>query len=143
MQLFIDHDPQCHYFTLRGQYPEDFRRICLFDLLANNADRKAGHTILGPDGRIWGIDHGLTFNADPKLRTVIWDFVGEPIPKELLPDVESLYKDLEAGRGVTPALRELLLPEELDAFKQRVKGVLSRPVYPPQPAYRATPWPWL
>ncbi len=81
-----------HYFTLRADptHVERLQRICLFDLVANNADRKAGHCLLGPDGRVYAIDNALTFHAEPKLRTVIWDFSGEPIPASLRADVRRL-----------------------------------------------------
>jgi uncharacterized repeat protein (TIGR03843 family) len=84
LQWFIESDFQEHYFTLYGDAPETRRelaRIALFDYVANNTDRKSGHVLRGDDGRIWGIDHGLCFSSAFKLRTVIWDFAGEPIPR--------------------------------------------------------------
>jgi uncharacterized repeat protein (TIGR03843 family) len=80
VQRFVAFDPEQHYFTLEGTREDDFRRIALFDLVVNNADRKGGHCLLSPDGTIWVIDHGVCFHEEPKLRTVIWSFVGEPIP---------------------------------------------------------------
>jgi len=71
--------------------------MALFDLIANNTDRKAGHCLRGEDGHIWGIDHGLTFHAQPKLRTVIWDFGGEPIPKELLRDLAAYLQGVRSA----------------------------------------------
>ena len=68
--------------------------MCVFDIVANNADRKSGHVLLGDDGRLWGIDHGLCFHRQPKLRTVIWDFADEPVPGPLLDDLERLAADL-------------------------------------------------
>ena len=64
----------------------------------NNADRKAGHCLLGTDGRIWAIDHGLTFSIEPKLRTVLWDYAGEPVPEPLLKDLDCLRTTWRAGR---------------------------------------------
>ena len=61
--------------------------MCAFDVVANNADRKSGHVLKGSDGRLWGIDHGLCFHRQPKLRTVIWDFADEPLPDRLLADL--------------------------------------------------------
>jgi uncharacterized repeat protein (TIGR03843 family) len=80
MQLFIDADFEQHYFTLQddSRYRWDFQAICIFDLVANNTDRKSGHCLLGPDERIWAIDNGLCFAVDFKLRTVLWDFLGRP-----------------------------------------------------------------
>ena len=80
LQLFVAADFEQHYFTLyegRADLHDALRRMCAFDLLANNTDRKSGHCLLGLDGRIWGIDHGLCFAEDFKLRTVIWEFGGE------------------------------------------------------------------
>src|SRR5437899_900102 len=71
----------------------ELQRICVFDAITNNADRKAGHCLLGNDGRIWGIDHGLTFNVQPKLRTVIWDYGGDAIPQSLIDDLRDFRTD--------------------------------------------------
>ena len=73
MQRFIAFDPEQHYFTLEGARDDDFRRVALFDLVVNNADRKGGHCLLASDGTIWVVDHGVCFHEEPKLRTVIWD----------------------------------------------------------------------
>src|SRR5918999_2700568 len=87
VQLYVEPDPRVTYDHLRTRLPHELRRIAVFDCVANNADRKAGHFLLGQhDGQLWGIDHGLTFNAAPKLRTVVWDYCGEPIPEDLLAD---------------------------------------------------------
>ena len=78
IQLFVDAEFEEHYFTLRER-PEHraaLARLCAFDLVANNADRKSGHCLLGRDGRLYAIDNGLCFHVEPKLRTVVWDFVG-------------------------------------------------------------------
>jgi uncharacterized repeat protein (TIGR03843 family) len=85
LQLFMPSHFEQHYFTLRddGDHIEAMQRLCVFDLLANNTDRKSGHVLLGEDGRIWAIDNGLSFHAEFKLRTVIWDFAGEPIPNDI------------------------------------------------------------
>ncbi len=93
LQLFVQHDPLAHYFTLYDEVPEShdaLRRIALFDVVANNADRKGGHVLHGVDGRVWGIDHGLCFAAGYKLRTVVWDFGGDPVPEVLLDAVAPL-----------------------------------------------------
>jgi uncharacterized repeat protein (TIGR03843 family) len=79
VQLFVEHDPNIHYFNFRNTEIQTLRPVVLFDLLINNADRKGGHVILGKDNHIWLIDHGLSFNVDEKLRTVIWDFAGESL----------------------------------------------------------------
>ena len=79
VQLYVEYDRREHYFTLRERFIEDMLRVCAFDVVANNADRKATHTLLGNDGGVWLIDHGITFHAQHKLRTVIWDFAGQPV----------------------------------------------------------------
>ena len=78
------------YPLLMENHLSDFKRTAVFDWLANNADRKVGHCLEDTEGRLWLIDHGLTFNTEPKLRTVIWDFAGQRVPDELLTDLESL-----------------------------------------------------
>ncbi len=97
LQLFIPADFSQHHFTLveEEQHHDRLRAICAFDVVANNADRKSGHCILGEDGRVWAIDNGLCFHTEPKLRTVIWEFAGEPLPAALVEDL--------ARRGAVPA----------------------------------------
>ena len=82
VQLFLQSDYEQHYFTLLegGGREEELRVFCAFDVVANNADRKSGHVLYGADGRLWGIDHGLCFHVQHKLRTVIWDFAGRRSP---------------------------------------------------------------
>ena len=102
LQWFIECDFQEHYFTLFADAPETHRelaRIALFDYVTNNTDRKSGHVLRGDDGRVWGIDHGLCFSADFKLRTVIWDFAGEPIPDALLEDIAPLAESRASRSG--------------------------------------------
>lgn len=139
IQRFVDHDPQEHYFTLYDSHPEthgDLRRMAVFDVLANNTDRKGGHVLRGTDGRIWGIDQGLCFCAPDKLRTVIWEFAGEPVPSELLSAVEQLAEQLPAE------LEELLFPVEQMALQLRAQMLLADPVLPHDETggYRI-PWP--
>jgi uncharacterized repeat protein (TIGR03843 family) len=144
VQWYVEHNPEEHYLTLRDRYTADFHRICLFDWLSNNADRKAGHCLLGADGRIWGVDHGLTFHAEPKLRTVIWDFAGQPIPAPLVRDMGTLLERLESRHASAGELEELLLPQEMAALRRRLGFALQHPRFPDPPAgRRAFPWPWL
>ncbi|HEY8217001.1 MAG TPA: SCO1664 family protein, partial [Acidimicrobiia bacterium] len=98
VQRFVDHDPEEHYFTLLEHHPDRFRQFAAFDVLANNTDRKGGHCLHDlVNDVILGIDHGLTFHRQWKLRTVIWDFAGEPIPPELCADLTRLGGELRAG----------------------------------------------
>ncbi len=137
-QRFIEADFSEHYFSLRdgGHHDEALRRLCAFDLLANNADRKGGHVLVDGAGRIWGIDHGLCFHAEDKLRTVCWDFAGEPLPDAALAACASL------AAGLPGELAALLAPRERRALVARARRLLERPVFPhPDPDERCYPWP--
>jgi len=143
VQLYINSDPEEHFFSLRetGRYDDDFRRIALFDLLINNADRKAGHCLLGNDERIWSIDHGLTFHVDRKLRTVIWDYAGEPLPAACLADLQALAPSLAPGRPLHEDLSGLLAADEIEALRQRLRR-LARLARMPRPGPgRNVPYP--
>src|SRR5215831_5202795 len=95
LQLYIDHDPDTNYFSLDESYADQLRRFAAFDYVINNADRKGGHVLCDGKNRLWGIDHGIGFHIAPKLRTVIWDFAGQPVPSDLLDDMRRLSADLE------------------------------------------------
>jgi len=138
LQWFIECDFQQHYFTLFADAPETHRelaRIALFDYVTNNTDRKSGHVLRGDDGRVWGIDHGLCFSASFKLRTVIWDFAGEPIPDALLEDIAPL------AEAVPPDVAELLDAEEVTALERRVQRLLREGVLPVDRTGMRYPWP--
>jgi uncharacterized repeat protein (TIGR03843 family) len=142
LQLFIRFDAAEHYFTLASERADDFRWIALFDLVVNNADRKAGHCLLAEDGTIWVIDHGVCFSDEPKLRTVIWDFVDEPIPRELLADLTRLGDGLLTGSPVRRSLDALLDPTEIEATAERVRRLVGGGRFPePEPGVRPIPWP--
>lgn len=140
VQLFVESDPTEHFFTLREERADDFRRFAAFDVVANNADRKAGHCLLAPDGTIWAIDHGVCFSMQARLRTVIWDYAGEPVPLEVLEDVRRVVGELRAG-----ALRERMLPhltkEEVDATALRAESLADSARFPVPGPGRAHPWP--
>ena len=120
VQLYVECDRREHYFTLRERFIEDMLRVCAFDVVANNADRKATHTLLGNDGGVWLIDHGITFNAEYKLRTVIWDFAGQRLPHWLLEELESLRDSFDAPGGLAEDLSKLLSRAEVDATRYRL-----------------------
>src|SRR6478735_6775611 len=91
LQWFVDADHSQHYFTIhesRDDLHDRLRAVALFDLIANNTDRKSGHVLIDSDDHVWGIDHGLCFAADFKLRTVVWEFGGEPIGAALLDAIQ-------------------------------------------------------
>jgi uncharacterized repeat protein (TIGR03843 family) len=143
VQLYIDGDHEEHFFSLRetGGYEEAFRRMALFDALVNNADRKAGHCLLGKDGRIWSIDHGLTFHTDYKLRTVIWDYAGEAIPPGWLTDLRGLEEALEPGQSLPTALSDLISEAEIAALLRRLRRLVRRAEMPRPGPGRNVPYP--
>jgi len=130
LQLFIDHDPSNNYYTLKDDHSEELKAISCFDLLANNADRKPGHCILGEDGKVWSIDHGLTFSADMKVRTVIWDFGDEAIPDNLMDAVQRLLGQLLNPQGRLKELLGLLSQDEAAALTQRASWLLNNRTFP-------------
>jgi uncharacterized repeat protein (TIGR03843 family) len=141
VQRFVPFDPMEHYFTLQDRYPGTFRSIAAFDLAVNNADRKGGHCLLGEDGRVWTIDHGVCFHEEPKLRTVIWEFMGEPIPDALVADLRRLGEALAAGASPCDRLATLLVTEEMAALRRRIGVIVAEPVFPSPSGDRPYPWP--
>jgi uncharacterized repeat protein (TIGR03843 family) len=138
VQLFIPADFEQHYFTLREEerHHDRLRRICAFDLVANNADRKSGHCLLGEDGLIYAIDNGLCFHVEPKLRTVIWEFADEPLPPALLEDL----RRLAAGR-VPAAVAALIDADEGRALLKRARALVKIGRFPTDTVGRGYPWP--
>lgn len=141
VQRFVPFDPDAHYFTLEPERADDFRRVALFDVVVNNADRKGGHCLLGEDGTIWVIDHGVCFSEEPhKLRTVIWEHVGEPIDRPLLEDLGRFDRELADG-PTGGALAGLLAGGELAAMRARIGAVLAAGRFPEPGPGRPYPWP--
>ncbi len=142
VQTFVEADFSEHYFTMMESRPSvhhHFRTMATFDLIANNADRKGGHLLLRPeDDTVWGIDQGLCFNVEPKLRTVLWDFAGEKIPKHLRADVERVASMQPGNFG---ALDELLTDDEIATMLERAHRVIERPFFPHPKSDYAYPWP--
>jgi uncharacterized repeat protein (TIGR03843 family) len=138
LQRFVNADFEQHYFTLledEAHHPA-LQRMAVFDILANNADRKGGHCLIDDEGHIWGIDHGLCFHTAHKLRTVIWDFADEEIAEDLIADVAAFVQ-----RGLTPALRHLLHGDEPEALLHRARAVVGRPRFPQPRTDHPYPWP--
>jgi uncharacterized repeat protein (TIGR03843 family) len=141
VQRFVRFDPEEHYFTLAERFAEEFRRVAAFDMVINNADRKAGHCLLGEDGRVYLIDHGVCFSDEPKLRTVIWDHIGEPLEEQARSDVHRLAGEVRGG-PVREELANLLSEVELDALEARAETVAAMERFPePGPDRRPFPWP--
>jgi len=138
LQRFIEADFDQHYFTLREDeaHHEQLRRICAFDLVTNNADRKGGHLLLAPDGTIYGIDNGLCFHVDPKLRTVIWDFAGEPIPAPIVDDLSRVL-----AKGLPSTLARLLPRLEREALLARMRMLVEAGNFPADDTGYRYPWP--
>ena len=136
-QSFVPADFDQHYFTLKedAAHHDRLKQICVFDLLANNADRKSGHCLICDTG-IYAIDNGLTFHVDAKLRTVIWDFGGEPIPAPLLADVQRVV-----DTGLPENLAMLLSRDEREALVARGRAVLDAGVFPVDHSGMRYPWP--
>ncbi len=137
LQRFVDADFAEHYFTLleRPEHHDALKAVCTFDLVVNNGDRKSGHCLLGQDGRLWAIDHGLSLHTDPKLRTVIWDFAGQQVPEDRLEALARL------AASPPSALAGLVHDAEVEALAARAAAVVRRPVFPPVRSPRAYPWP--
>jgi uncharacterized repeat protein (TIGR03843 family) len=138
LQLFVEHDPDDHYFELCDDpaFTDQFRRVAVFDLVVNSADRKGGHLLRDAHDHIWAIDNGLTLHAQFKLRTVVWDFAGQEIPAELLAPLEPL-----AAGDMMPELAALLDSFERDAVASRARAVLHSGVLPHDPSGQRWPWP--
>ncbi len=144
VQQYVDIDPDAHFFTFRDDpnYAVALREMALFDVVVNNADRKGGHCLKVPGGRLWGIDHGVCFNAQPKLRTVIWDFASEPVPAEQMSDLCRLQGELERSNSITAQrLLPLLSREEFAALRARLTALVEKGRFPAPPENRR-PFPW-
>jgi uncharacterized repeat protein (TIGR03843 family) len=138
LQRYIDADYDEQYFTLLDDPANGgtLRVIAAFDVVANNADRKGGHLLKDGDGHIWGIDHGLCFHQETKLRTVMWDFADEPIPDVVTEWLGRLRKD---GASY---LAELIDSDEIDALLRRTERLVGIGTFPaPRNDHRAYPWP--
>ena len=142
LQAYIPTDYGCTFFELRERHADRMRQFALFDWLANNADRKGGHILQDEAERLWGIDNGLSFHVEEKLRTVIWDYAGEPIADNLLADVAALAAQLEPGRRAQQAFAGLLSDPEIEMLLHRAERALTEARLPnPPPNRRAVPWP--
>ncbi len=143
LQQFVDYDPDYHYFNFSEEDKARLRPVVLFDLLVNNADRKGSHVLIEKGtGKLWAIDHGLCFHEEDKLRTVLWDFAGEPIPQELLECLQQLPAKLAARGPLRTALRPYLEGRELSALAARAAALLQTHTFPYRPRdRRAYPYP--
>jgi hypothetical protein len=140
LQLFVQADPRQHFFTLREVCLDAFMPVASFDVVTNNADRKSGHCLRAEDGTIWVVDHGVCFGAEPKLRTVIWEFAGQPVPRRQLQDVKRVAAELRSG-PLRDSLGGLLSDREIDATARRAEALARTGTFPRPGNRRAYPWP--
>ena len=139
-QLWIDIDETVDLGELvRADHP-DLRRMCALDAVINNADRKGGHLLPTPDGRIYGVDHGVCFSTDEKLRAVLWQWRGRRIPPDVLQTLQDLRADLDGALGGT--LADLIDVDELRMTRRRLDRLVRTGRYPqPSGDWPAVPWP--
>lgn len=138
LQWFVEANFAEHYFTLFEARPElhdQFRRIAAFDVIANNTDRKSGHCLIDADDRIWAIDNGLCFSADFKLRTVIWEFGGEPIPDDLVAVIRRVAEHPPAK------VVARLDSDEVESMLERALLLAESGVFPVDSTGHRYPWP--
>lgn len=144
LQLYVPPIKDSNYFSFRAEYPSEALRMAVFDVIINNADRKGGHCFEAQGGGVWGIDHGLTFHPEHKLRTVIWDFAEQEIPSVLLEDIRTLKNALDQPKSTyLLTLGQLLMNEEIEALRARLEGLLKFPILPRPMTRRDLPWPLL
>ena len=139
--VFDGLDAQDHPVALVHEDSASLRRMAIFDVLVNNADRKGGHVLPMVSGHRYGVDHGLTFHVEHKLRTVLWGWLGEPLSAEEVAGVQRVSEAL--SRDLGSALADLLLPEEIEAALHRCHALLAAGAFPaPESAgYPVIPWP--
>ncbi|MEY4606120.1 MAG: hypothetical protein RLY45_880 [Actinomycetota bacterium] len=137
-QWFVDADHSQHYFTIfeaRTDVHDQLRAIAAFDVVANNTDRKSGHVLIDGEGRVWGIDNGLCFSEEFKLRTVVWEFGGESLPDALRGAIASI------ADAVPDDVAELLADDEVAALAERARLLADGGTFPVDPSGRRYPWP--
>jgi uncharacterized repeat protein (TIGR03843 family) len=139
-QEWIDIDPDYDLLAALQALAPDLRRIALFDAVVNNTDRKGGHLLPTPDGRLLGVDHGVCFSIEPKLRTILWGWRGSPLTSDEVARLAALRAAFSGG--LSSALGEHLAADEVAATLTRVDALLADPRFPmPDPDWPAIPWP--
>ena len=138
VQWFVEADHQQHYFTIyenREDLHDAMQAFAFFDIIANNTDRKSGHVLIDADDRLWGIDHGLCFAAEFKLRTVVWEFGGEPVPDVYVTAAEELLERIPLD------VATLLADDEVQAMQERAQWIVDHREFPVDDTGRRYPWP--
>jgi len=139
-QLWVDVDESVDLVALARSAHPDLRRMAALDAVLNNADRKGGHLLPVPGGRVFGVDHGVCFAADDKLRTLLWQWRGQPLDDDATEVLRDLQAALDADLG--RRLAGLLSRREVAAVRRRVARLLAAGVHPlPTGDWPAVPWP--
>ena len=142
LQLYVDHDPEYNYFSFSKADLQRLRPVAAFDYLINNADRKGSHILFDQQGQLWLIDHGISFHQEQKLRTVVWDFAGEPLPDQICFDLANLEIQLNPGTVLRDHLEQYLVHQEIIALIKRNQFLIASKTFPdPHPNRRPYPWP--
>jgi len=141
LQMYIEHDPAYNYFNFSQEDKLRLKPVVLFDLILNNADRKGSHILFDVNHKLWLIDHGLCFHVDNKLRTVIWDFAGQPIPPDLINNITLLLRDIQSKGPLYQKLLSLLKKSEINALSRRAFTLTQTSQFP-FPAENRRPFPW-
>ncbi len=140
VQLWMDADATIDLSEFVRRDVPGLRRMAVFDAVVNNADRKGGHIIPMADGHVYGVDHGICFAPEPKLRTLLWRWAGKPLPVEALTVLEDLAERLRGDLG--EQLHEHLTRREVRCTEQRVADLLRTQLHPqPSGDWPALPWP--
>lgn len=139
VQFYVAPEDGGSFFHFRRQHRSELQMITLFDHVVNNADRKPSHLIRDQEGRVWGIDHGLTFHEDWKLRTVIFDFCDQPISPELLGTLRAFRSDSARVVALRSQLASLITPREIDVFLERLDFMVARGRFPDLDPYANVP----
>jgi hypothetical protein len=140
VQLWMDADPSVDLAEFVRRDDPGLRQMAVFDAVVNNADRKGGHIIPMPDGHVYGVDHGICFSVDPKLRTLLWRWAGRPLLLEHLAVLERLAEHLRGELG--EQLHQHLTRREVRRTQQRVEALLRTQLHPqPSGDWPALPWP--
>lgn len=140
VQLYVEPAKGTRDRVIRQTHDTELRQMFLFDVLTNNADRKSSHFFVGAhDHRLWGIDHGLTFHSHPKLRTVIWDYCGDPVDTELIARVRAIVRH---SPMIAALLRPYLRDDEIQALLARARVIAAQSTYPMLSERRNIPYGW-
>lgn len=141
VQIYISHEPNVNYFDLINAGFKHLDELAIFDILINNADRKAGHCILGLDNKLWSIDHGLCFHTEFKVRTVMLEFWGRQIEDRLMIDLNSLAEKLSRNSKFKQDLHMLISDEEILSLMSRTSSLIATGKIPILNTYNNVPWP--